>query len=233
MFSISAKWYDAIYRFKNYCKESDAIMALIKEKHPAARTILDIACGTAEHDRYLTQKFQVDGLDISPEFIAIARDKNPTGSYFVGDMVQFSLKRRYDVILCLFSSIGYVRTIQNARKAIQCFAAHLNEQGIILLEPWFTNETWITDGTVHMLNSEIQDQKICRMSLSKKKGNLSIIDFHYLIGANEKIRHFQERHELGLFSHDEILDAFTRSDLDVEYDADGLTGRGLYMARAK
>ena len=39
-----------------------------------------------------------------------------------------------------------------------------------------------------------------------------------------------ELHELGLFSVEEIKEAFKCVELSVRYDKDGLTGRGLYIA---
>ena len=77
MFSKSAQWYDALYSFKDYRQESETILQLLKKENPAAKTMIDIACGTAEHDRYLSKVYQVDGLDINPDFIEIASRKNP------------------------------------------------------------------------------------------------------------------------------------------------------------
>jgi ubiquinone/menaquinone biosynthesis C-methylase UbiE len=84
MFSKSARWYDALYAFKDYKQEADQLIRTLHNEHPAARTLLDVACGTAEHDRYLAACYQVDGLDINPEFIEIAARKNPNCQYFVG-----------------------------------------------------------------------------------------------------------------------------------------------------
>ena len=50
MFSKTAQWYDAIYSSKDYKAESDAVLSLLKEKYPDARSLLDVACGTGEHD---------------------------------------------------------------------------------------------------------------------------------------------------------------------------------------
>ena len=47
--------------------------------------------------------------------------------------------------------------------------------------------------------------------------------------AKHVLRHFTERHELGLFSEQEHMQAFRKAGLDVSYDHPGLTGRGLYI----
>jgi hypothetical protein len=145
-------------------------------------------------------------------------------------MRDFKLGKTYDVILCLFSSIGYVKTLDNVAKTLTCFKRHLNRDGIILVEPWFTPEVW-HEGTMHMLSAEADDLKVCRMNTSGREGDLSILDFHYMVGTAGKIEYFTERHELGLFTVDQMMNAFSDAGLDVRYDPDGLTGRGLYIAR--
>ena len=127
MFNRSAEWYDALYSFKDYRLESDAIISILKRLHPGAESILDIACGTAEHDRYISSSYRVDGLDINPDFIDIASGKNPEGEYFCADMSNFSIPQKYDIILCLFNSIAYLKTMINVRKAFWCFKDHLKK----------------------------------------------------------------------------------------------------------
>jgi SAM-dependent methyltransferase len=240
MFSKSARWYDALYAFKDYSQEADQLIRFLEQERqsrhepgasPAVATLLDVACGTAEHDRYLAGRYQVDGLDINPDFVEIAVQKNPHGQYFVADMTAFSLGRTYDIILCLFSSIGYVKTLENVVNALVCFKAHLNPGGILLVEPWFTPQAWKPYASVHLLTAETAEGKVCRMNVSGQEGLLSIIDFHYLVGTPEGVTHFTERHELGLFTMDEMLGAFLQAGLAVRYDPEGLTGRGLYIAR--
>ncbi len=231
MFSETARWYDTLYSFKDYHRESGDIINLLKKEHPEAMSLLDVACGTAEHDRYLSKIYNVNGLDINPEFISIASQKNLEGQYFIADMTNFKLNKKYDIILCLFSSIGYARTLENVIKTFRCFNKHLNKGGVAVVEPWFTPEQWNTDGTVHMFTGETTEGKICRMNISKRKGSLSIIDFHYLVGTSNGVQHFTERHELGLFSVEEMKRAFKNAGLMVTYDEDGFTGRGIYIAR--
>ena len=206
--------------------------ALISTLHLGGyEKVLDVACGTAEHDRYLSRKYNVNGLDINPDFINIGSQKNPKGQYFIADMTNFRFGNKFDIILCLFSSIGYVKTLDSLIKTLQCFKRHLNAGGVAVVEPWFTPEQWNTDGTVHMFTGESAEGKICRMNISERKGSISIIDFHYLVGTSNGVQHFTERHELGLFSVEEMKRAFKKAGLMVTYDKNGFTGRGLYIAR--
>ncbi len=233
MFTKSAKWYDALYSFKDYAQESAKIISLLKQEHPAAHSVLDVACGTAEHDKYLSKEYNVDGLDINQEFIQIASRKNPTGEYFCADMTSFALGKTYDIVLCLFSSIGYAKTLDGVVKALLCFEKHLNADGIIMVEPWFTPDAWSPIGRVYLLTAETPEGKVCRMNSSEQQGALSIFHFHYLVGTSAGVEYFIERHELGLFSVDDMKKAFDMANLTVRYDQKGLTDRGLYIAKRK
>jgi SAM-dependent methyltransferase len=91
-----------------------------------------------EHARLLTdQGFAVDGLDIESAFVRIASAKNPAGRFVVADMSDFQLPNRYDALLCLFSSIAYLRTLERVTRALACVRDHLAPGGVALVEPWF------------------------------------------------------------------------------------------------
>lgn len=231
MFTESALFYDLLYSFKDYLSEADAVTTEIRRSLPDARSVLDVGCGTAEHHRYMRQAFEMDGLDISADFILRAVEKNPGGNYSVGDMADFQLDRVYDVILCLFSSIGYVKSFERMTDTFRCFRRHIPDHGIVLVEPWMTPDTW-QNNKLFMLTYESDTIKLCRMNKSSSEGKLSILDFHYLYATPEDgVRHFEERHELALFTIDEMTRAFEIAGFTVSYDPDGLTGRGLYSAR--
>jgi ubiquinone/menaquinone biosynthesis C-methylase UbiE len=231
VFEKSAEWYDALYSFKDYQKESEAITDLLKMEHPQAKTILDVACGTGEHDKYLSLSYEVDGVDINSDLVQVATGKNPEGKYVCADMMSFHISKRYDAVLCLFSSIGYLKTIENVVTALDNFERHLATDGIVVVEPWFEPEAWKPDGTVHMLTGETPEGKICRMNISERAGSLSVLNFNYLVGTRSGVEYFTEHHELGLFSVEQMKRAFESAGLKAEYSEEGLTGRGLYLAR--
>ena len=68
------------------------------------------------------------------------------------------------------------------------------------------------------------------MNVAERAGNLSRFDFEYLVGTPDGIERFTERHELGLFTVDQHLDAFRAAGLEAEHDPEGPMGRGLYVA---
>jgi SAM-dependent methyltransferase len=235
MFSESAELYDLIYQqFKDYGEESRRVAELLRRIHPGAHRLLDVACGTGEHARILGAEhgYAVDGVDLDPEFVRIARSKNPGRTFVAADMVDFALGRSYDAVLCLFSSIGYVRTLENVRRTLACFRRHLAPGGVVVVEPWFAPDAWQA-GRVYTRTVEADGVHVCRMTHSVVRDGLSVLHFHYLIGRPQGIEHRREVHELGLFTRAEMERCFVEAGLEgVEHDPDGLTGRGLFVARA-
>jgi SAM-dependent methyltransferase len=233
MFTQSAELYDLIYSsFKNYVEETGRLASLIRREHPHARTILDVACGTAEHARILSDEhgFEVDGLDLDAAFVRIARDKLRRGTVYEGDMTSFALPRQYDVVQCMFSSIGYVRTLENVGRALQRFRAHLAPSGLVLVEPWFSPGV-MQHGRISVNTAATADVQVARLAHTEVDGRLSRIRFEYLIGRPSGIEHAVEVHELGLFTTEEMLDCFRQAGLIATHDPQGVDGRGLFLAR--
>ena len=235
MFSASAELYDLVYSgFKDYPAETAHLVGAIRRLHPRARTVLDVACGTAEHARLLAEEhgFEADGLDLDPAFVRIARRKLSRGSVYQADMTSFELPRRYDVILCLFSSIAYVRTLENVRRTLDRFRAHLADGGIALVEPWFAPGV-LQPGQVSVKTAESESVSIARVSHTEVEDRLSRLRFEYLIGRSGGIEHAVEIHELGLFTIEEMLECFRQAGLQATHDPKGPYGRGLFLACAE
>ncbi len=74
------------------------------------------------------------------------------------------------------------------------------------------------------------DLKIARMNVSSVKNGVSVLDLHCLVGTPEGIEYFREPMELGLFEDQDYRQALQACKLDVIFDPEGLTGRGLYIA---
>lgn len=231
MFSKSAKFYNAIYTSmgKDYPAEAQKVYALIQQhKKSPGNTLLEAACGTGRHASVLQKFYRVEGLDLDSEMLAVASQEYPDIPFHQADLVAFDLGKQFDAITCLFSSIGYVITRQRLEDAVQTMARHLLPGGVLIVEPWFTPGQW-KPGRVSALFVDQPDLKISRMNISEAEGPLSFFVFHYTVGTPRGIEYFTERHELGLFTHAEYLEAFHKAGLNVAHDPEGLDGRGLYI----
>lgn len=235
IFKKLAQYYDLIYSWKNYKNESDKIKSLIRKyKKSDGLDLLEVACGTGRHIQYLKDSFSILATDANQAMLSFAQKNNPGVKFKKADMVKFDFGKEFDVIICLFSSIGYVKTYKNLSRTIQNFSQHLKKGGIVIIEPWFTESSYIT-GLPTMTTYDGNDIKIARLCVSKKRGILSVMDMHYLISEkNQKVQHFVDRHELAMFDINRVLEIMKKNGIKANFLKNGLmTGRGLYIGIKK
>jgi ubiquinone/menaquinone biosynthesis C-methylase UbiE len=94
----------------------------------SGKTLLDVACGTGGHLTYLKHHYGSEGLDLDPNLLAIARERHPKLPFHHTDMVQFDLGHTFDAVVCLFSALGYVVTIDRLHSAIAAMARYLQRR---------------------------------------------------------------------------------------------------------
>lgn len=222
--------YDLIFANKDYAAETDRLRGFIEERAPGVKTLLDVACGTGRHLYHLQRHYAVEGLDLSEPQLEIARQRIPDGVFHQGDMLKFDLGRRFDVVTCLFSSIGYIRSLDRLNEAVANMARHVRPGGLVIVEPWLTPDSW-RPGNLWAEYIDESDLKVARISVSEFEGRVAILDFHILIAKDGEVDFFSERHELALFTEDEYLASFREANLDVRFDPEGLMGRGLYVGK--
>ena len=228
IYEESAYLYDDYFNFLDYPAASRKLYASIQHLNPNAKTLLDVACGTGKHLECLREHFQVEGLDINPRLLEIARKRCPGVRFHLGNMMDFSLDDKFDVVTCLFASIAFLKALNNVELAVACMARHLRPGGILVVEPWVSPEKcWTNKVTADFTNEP--ELKIVRMYTHEIEGRLSVFDINYLVGTPQGVTYFVEREELGLFTHEEYVQAFEKAGLEVSHDEKGLFGYGLYI----
>ncbi len=216
MFEKSAYLYDEIYSFLDYSAASEKLHTLIQQFNPKANSLLDVACGTGKHLENLKEYYQTEGLDSNPDLLKIARKRCPEVAFHRENMVNYNLDHQFDVITCLFTSIGYLKTIENAEMALACMTRHLQPGGIVIIEPWVSPENcWTNKVTAEFIDKP--ELKIVRMYTHVIEDRVSVFDINYLIGTPKEVQTFKEREELGLFTQEEYIDIFEKAGLEVSY----------------
>jgi SAM-dependent methyltransferase len=228
-YSRMAEYYDTIYAFKNYSDEVKVLLELIKPNlKPGRKALLDVACGTGQHLKYLKQHFVCEGLDISPELLEIAAHKLPDVKFHLADMIDFDLGKKFDLITCFFGSIGHVKTLENLTKTVQSIKRHLREGGLLIIEPWHTPEQFKA-GRTDLLTVDEPDLKLARCCSSQVKGNLSILEMHHLVCTPAGTEHFIETLELGLFEAQDYIAALSEGGFTVRHEKLRSNGNGVYL----
>ncbi len=224
-------YYDALYAFKDYRDEAVKLHQFIrKNKQSSGEALLNVACGTGQHIFHLKNHYRVEGLDLNPQMLEIAHQRCTDVTFHQGDMLDFELGRSFDVVTCLFSSIGYAKNESELNQAIMNMARHLSPGGVLIIEPWLSPEDYKVGGP-HALFVDEPELKIARMNISEKENGVAIINMHHLVARLEGIEYFVERHELTLYSDAQYRQATEASGLSCTIDSHGLTGRSLLIGQ--
>jgi SAM-dependent methyltransferase len=229
----SADGYDGLYApKKDFRGEVRALLGILRRASaPARGDWLEVASGTGLHVAALPPAFRVEGVDLSAPMLALARKRLPDVPFHEGDMRTFDLGRRFDVVSCLFSSIGYMTTLADLRRAIANLARHTREGGVVVVEPWFSPSTYRA-GRVYLdaiAGRTRTARHQVRMIVSERRGRVSVMDAHHLVGTPAGVEHFVERHRMGLFTRAEYEHALRAAGLDPIHDRTGISDRGLYL----
>jgi SAM-dependent methyltransferase len=230
LYERTAPAYEIINRArrKDYDDEARQIVSLVRRFVPHARSLLDVACGTGTHLAHLAKQFEVvRGIELSGAMIEEARRRHPQIEVHQGDMRTFRLDRAFDAVVCLFSSIGYMTTVEDLDLAVSTMAKHLAAPGVLIIEGWLTPERW-KGGTVFADCGSEEGIAVARVTRTRTNGAISTLTMDWLIASRERIDRVTEEHTLRLFTTEEYRSAITAARLDYRKE-DGLTGRGLHV----
>jgi SAM-dependent methyltransferase len=203
------KYYDRVYWWKDYKQEVDFLIKVLKRYEVGGKRVLEVACGTGNHTKILAAKgYEVTGVDISDDMLSIARRKVKRHARFVrGDMRDLDavVDGRYDVAICLFSSISYNLTRSDLKRTLQGLCNHLKERGVAIFDTHFTKKSF-EDG--HRGEDIFDDGSVfgARLGISKREGDTGVIAFSYLIKDGAKTTVLRnDVHRFGLFEVEDFL----------------------------
>jgi SAM-dependent methyltransferase len=225
--------YEAIYRSrgKDWAAEAADATRLIRARFPAADSLLDVGCGTGAHlETFGTLFRHTEGLELSEAMREVAVKRLPGVPLHAGTMSDFSLGRKFDAVVCMFTAIGYLTSLPEMRSAVRCMAQHLVPGGVLVTEPWWFPERFI-DGYVAGDLAREADRTIARISHSTRRGRTTRMEVKFLVGDAAGITEFTEIDLLTLFTRDEYLAAFADAGCPAEFLSSDWTSRGLFIGQ--
>jgi SAM-dependent methyltransferase len=219
-FTRSAEVYDAIYAHKNYEGEAARVRSLVDPSGDGA-SWLEIACGTGRHLPFLSPHYaRLVGMDLAASMVELAGSRMPNVEFCVGDMVSFDVGGTFDVVSCLFGSIGYCATTERLNSAIACMARHLNPGRRLVVEPWIFAHQYVPN-TTHARYVDTPELKVVRMNTNRVENGCAVLEFHHMVGDVNGVEHYSEDHILGLFEKSDYESAFTAAGLTMSVITDG------------
>lgn len=105
----------------------------------SGKKLLDIACGTGELScRFSMQGYQVTGVDLSEDMLAVATAKAEAERlkipFIQQNMAELEVLDNFDIITIFCDSINYLSSEQDVIQTFEGVANHLTEDGLFLFD---------------------------------------------------------------------------------------------------
>ena len=195
-----AKYYDLCYSDKDYGKETVFLETLIKKNNIKGKSVLEVGCGTGNHAIYLEKRgFKITGVDLNREMLSVARIKSKKSKFLQGDMRFFDLNEKFDVVLCLFSTMHYNINISDLKKTLKNFHKHLWKGGLLIFDMGF-NDDKFSEGRAHTGSWSDGRVDLVRFMKSRRVKNRAFLDAAYILFKNNRFYFANETHKLSIFN---------------------------------
>jgi SAM-dependent methyltransferase len=188
-----ASLYDLFYSDKDYKVESDFIHQLILETNGSESSeLLELACGTGNHAFCLEKKgYSILATDNSDGMIdqakIKAKERSSNVQFEMIDMRDIGdIPRKFDVILCLFDSIGYLITNDNIKTVFKNVYDKLNEGGIFIVEFWHAAAMLKGYDPIRIKRWKFENSEILRISETSIDIRSQSCDVRYSIYQTNK-----------------------------------------------
>ena len=208
VFNDYARFYDLLYKDKDYAAEVDYIASLLQCCSGSVK-LLELGCGTGIHASLLAQAgHEVHGVDASPDMLNSATERmaslpneiSQRISFELGDVRSYRAKKQFDAVLSLFHVISYQTTVACLRSTFETVKFHLKPGGLFIFDFWY-GSTVLSDPPVVRLK-ELEDEfiKLTRIAVPVIHPNENIVEVNYKIfvtnKATQSIKEIQESHRM-------------------------------------
>lgn len=208
--TVFAGVYDGIYADKDYQAECDLVERLLRgNDRPSVRSILDIGCGTGAHGFDLARRgFEVTGIDISPNMLAVAAEKERTFGgpgpirFQQADMRTFDLGCTFDAALIMFSVLGYPLTDEGIVGALERVHRHLRPSGLLVFDIWYGPAVIAHEPQQRTKRVPVIGGEVVRTSSGRlhRERHVCEINFDFkMIRDGVETGHVREHHEMRYF----------------------------------
>lgn len=208
IFSAYSRYYDLLYRDKNYLSEARYVANLLARWGLSEGELLEFGSGTGRHGTLLDDMgYRVHGVERSPEMVSQALT-SPRFSCEIGDICSIDMGRKYDGVISLFHVVSYQTSNSDLISVFNNAAKHIKSGGVFIFDFWYSPAVYFQKPLVRIKRMEDSDVRITRIAEPEIYPNMNRVDVNYTIFANNllngKVELFEESHPMRHFSLPEI-----------------------------
>ena len=221
VFAGYSRYYDLLYRDKDYAGEAKYIAGLIRRYSPKAKSVMEIGCGTGAHAAELAQMgFEVSGVDMSEGMLEAAdarrsslpQDVAARLSFSHGDARAVRLYRKFDVVISLFHVMSYQTSNSDLAQSFETAREHVKSGGVFIFDCWYGPAVLRQWPSVTEKNLSDETTEVHRKATPEIHVNDNIVDVNYDVLVRDKAtgvtETLQETHRMRYLFQPEIALAF-------------------------
>jgi SAM-dependent methyltransferase len=192
VFGHYARYYDLLYREKDYTGEADYVHGLLQRFGSKPSTLLELGCGTGKHAMLLSEKgYSLTGVDGSPAMIKEAAKRFKTSQGLTidlheGDIRNIRLKKRFNAVISLFHVMSYQVTNEDLVSAFTTANRHLNNGGIFIFDFWYGPAVLTDRPTVRVKRMEDEVIRVTRIAEPALHQDKNVVDVNYQVMIEDK-----------------------------------------------
>ena len=188
VFAGYSRYYDLLYRDKDYAGESRYVANLIEKAAPSSRSVMEIGCGTGAHAAELArQGYDVTGVDMSEGMLTAAEMRKkgmPPGlasrlSFALGDARTVRLDRRFNAVISLFHVMSYQTSNGDLAAAFATARAHLLPGGVFVFDCWYGPAVLRQWPSVTKKRLSDESTEVHRVATPEIHVNRNVVDVNY------------------------------------------------------
>lgn len=216
VFDAYSRYYDLIYRDKDYAAEADYIDKILTHHGMTGREVLEFGSGTGKHARLLAERgYRVTGIERSAEMVAQAVETEGF-SCRQGDICTVQLERTFDAVLSLFHVVSYQVSNETVTAVFAQAAMHLRPGGLFIFDVWYSPAVYAQRPEVRVKRMTDSEVDITRIAEPVIFPNENRVDVNYTIFVHDPVTNAMES-----FAETHSMRHFSLPELDFLADASG------------
>ena len=208
VFDAYSRYYDLLYRDKDYAAESSYIDAVLKRYEITGSDLLEFGSGTGKHGRLLADRgYRITGIERSAEMVTQALQADGF-TCEQGDIRSVQLGRTFDAVISLFHVISYQVANADVQAVFARAAEHLQSGGLFVFDVWYSPAVYSQKPEIRIKRLADETLDITRIAEPEICPNENKVDVNFTIFAHDTKMNacqvLKERHPMRHFSLPEV-----------------------------
>lgn len=208
VFDTYSRYYDLLYRDKDYAAEVDYLDRLLQRHGLEGRELLEFGSGTGHHGRLLAERgYRVQGIELSETMVSQAQ---PADGFAIqqGDIRAVRMNTLYDAVVSLFHVISYQTGNDDVRAVFQRAAEHLRPGGLLVFDVWYSPAVYAQRPSVRVKRMGDETIEVTRIAEPDIRPNENRVDVNYTVMVRDRetgqVETLRESHPMRHFSLPEL-----------------------------